>query len=486
MSSLVVDRMTATGPAELQARTRGLLAGVADRRLSDALRRSPLPEGDWYLRRLDVPLALDPARPDPSIEEAWAAAVVDALHAALRTRSADVVRYRHRVDALVDLVASLAGGDVERAWAWHRAGLLPGADPGQVGGDRAAVALTALRAAPETVVAVLVRALSRVGLPRLHRLWGSSGWVTLAELAATAMGARGVDALLQRYADARSGAVPGTTRDDGPSPAPAAAGAWAERASGAVGSSRLAAAFRASTLRPDEPTTAAWAVLVVAEADPAALRRADVAAAVAGVVDAVSERPARGATVVSETRAGPGSGAAEPEELDTEPERWPTVWGGLPFVLATAAEAGVPDRLTEDATLAERPLSWCLHRVATRLVPAADDDPAALVLAGLPVPFEAPSPAPRPPGADEAARLDEVARAWVAATARRLEREDAEDPFEVVRDVALRRGEVAWEPGWVDVHLRLDDVDVDVRRAGLDLDPGWVPWLGTVVRFVHG
>jgi hypothetical protein len=26
-------------------------------------------------------------------------------------------------------------------------------------------------------------------------------------------------------------------------------------------------------------------------------------------------------------------------------------------------------------------------------------------------------------------------------------------------------------------------VDIEVRRAGLDLDPGWVPWLGRVVTF---
>jgi len=24
-----------------------------------------------------------------------------------------------------------------------------------------------------------------------------------------------------------------------------------------------------------------------------------------------------------------------------------------------------------------------------------------------------------------------------------------------------------------------------VRRNGLDLDPGWVPWIGVVVRFVY-
>ena len=41
------------------------------------------------------------------------------------------------------------------------------------------------------------------------------------------------------------------------------------------------------------------------------------------------------------------------------------------------------------------------------------------------------------------------------------------------------------EPGWIEVHLPLDAVDLVVRRAGLDADPGWVGWLGTVVRFVY-
>jgi hypothetical protein len=35
------------------------------------------------------------------------------------------------------------------------------------------------------------------------------------------------------------------------------------------------------------------------------------------------------------------------------------------------------------------------------------------------------------------------------------------------------------------VHMDLDTVDVQVRRAGLDIDPGWVSWLGTVVRFCY-
>ena len=35
----------------------------------------------------------------------------------------------------------------------------------------------------------------------------------------------------------------------------------------------------------------------------------------------------------------------------------------------------------------------------------------------------------------------------------------------------------------VDLHLDCGTVDLAVRRAGLDFDPGWVPWLGRVVQF---
>jgi hypothetical protein len=34
-----------------------------------------------------------------------------------------------------------------------------------------------------------------------------------------------------------------------------------------------------------------------------------------------------------------------------------------------------------------------------------------------------------------------------------------------------------------DLELEASVPDIMVRRAGLDLDPGWVPWLGRVVRF---
>ena len=39
--------------------------------------------------------------------------------------------------------------------------------------------------------------------------------------------------------------------------------------------------------------------------------------------------------------------------------------------------------------------------------------------------------------------------------------------------------------GSIEVRFPLSAVDTRVRRAGLDLDPDFVPWLGCVVRFSY-
>lgn len=38
----------------------------------------------------------------------------------------------------------------------------------------------------------------------------------------------------------------------------------------------------------------------------------------------------------------------------------------------------------------------------------------------------------------------------------------------------------------LDLHFRLNDARLPVRRAGLDINPGWLPWLGRVVTFHYG
>jgi hypothetical protein len=50
-------------------------------------------------------------------------------------------------------------------------------------------------------------------------------------------------------------------------------------------------------------------------------------------------------------------------------------------------------------------------------------------------------------------------------------------------DLVGRPGRLAVTPTHLDVLFDHRQADVRVRRAGLDLDPGWVPWFGRVVQF---
>jgi len=52
-----------------------------------------------------------------------------------------------------------------------------------------------------------------------------------------------------------------------------------------------------------------------------------------------------------------------------------------------------------------------------------------------------------------------------------------------VREIVRRHGYVTLTRTDLDVSLSIDSADIRIRRIGLDLDPGWVPWFGRVVRF---
>jgi hypothetical protein len=148
----------------------------------------------------------------------------------------------------------------------------------------------------------------------------------------------------------------------------------------------------------------------------------------------------------------------------------------------TAADADIPAALLADDALAARPLAWVLHAVACQLVPAAPDDPAVLAFAGLLPADEPPSRAWRPADQPELDSVAGHARRWLAVTAQRL-RHDGTATAETVERLLHRRGTVVAERGWIDVEMPISEVDIDIRRAGLDIDPGWIGWLGSVVRF---
>jgi hypothetical protein len=529
-------------------RVDAMLRHLAERRLDAGLGRLGLSEGDWCIRRADVTFALDPDDGESTAESKWAATMLDSLQRILAGSQSEVVHYRRRGQALEDLVTSVAAGRIERAWAWRLVGAVNDSDP-LLDADPADAMLAALERAPQYALPAILAAIRSTGLAPLHRLLESDGWIRLATLVAGAVGVNNSRTVGLLSVDTAVRSVePG--RDDA---------AIETRASRVVVESALGVELAGSGLRPSRTVAAAWAMLVLAEADPAALRRATAGkeiAAIARTFERQDSRSALGLVSPSPPKRQPNestphieaipattevgrvpikdqaavdhrsagrNGTADrhaPRSLDrarvissetprSDPEKVTvaqpavpeaavpqagatdannptgvlTIWGGLLFLLATAETAGIPDRLIEDPLLGTRSLRWVMHQLALRLVPVRSRDAAALALAGLPP--QADPPIGAGPSDEEDRALTEWAAHWTDVTVERLAHADA-NPAEVVSHLSRRRGEVIGERGWIELHLDLDDVDFDVRMAGLDLDPGWIPWLGVVVRFIYG
>lgn len=134
---------------------------------------------------------------------------------------------------------------------------------------------------------------------------------------------------------------------------------------------------------------------------------------------------------------------------------------GLYFLLNALTDLGIRD--------AEIPISFLarlFQLIATR-VSVADDDPIRLwTLLAL---EETP---PQPVDQRELRRWAWRVRKWCWRQAKIS-----------LHDVVRRPGFVTLTRTDLDVSLPLASVDIRIRRVGLDLDPGWLPWLGRVVRF---
>lgn len=88
--------------------------------------------------------------------------------------------------------------------------------------------------------------------------------------------------------------------------------------------------------------------------------------------------------------------------------------------------------------------------------------------------------APRPrSGADGHSHAQLVTTAWLVAARRWLRRHAGIGVASLVR----RPASLALSPTHADLVFELASTEIRIRRAGLDIDPGWVPWCGRVVAF---
>jgi hypothetical protein len=151
-----------------------------------------------------------------------------------------------------------------------------------------------------------------------------------------------------------------------------------------------------------------------------------------------------------------------------DPPHWlaprATDFGGLLFLIPLLSRLGITALLAERPALDET--GWperLLWHVAARLG-IADDDAAIAWLRR------------------DRAILPED-RAITATTIRRMRQYARRDARQSLRRLVARPAIVAATRTHIDLLMHHSQVDVAVRLAGLDVDPGWVPWLGRVVQF---
>ena len=155
---------------------------------------------------------------------------------------------------------------------------------------------------------------------------------------------------------------------------------------------------------------------------------------------------------------------------------------GLPFEPASATVAGgclfllpLLDRLgfaawNETADPEQRrAIALRLLRTALQRLQVPADDPMQRLLA--------PQPGEPPDGS-----ADTLAAHWLGTCRRTLRRQLGIG----LASLVLRPAQLAATRSHIDVFFALNATDLRVRRHGLDLDPGWLPWFGRVVAFHFG
>lgn len=141
-------------------------------------------------------------------------------------------------------------------------------------------------------------------------------------------------------------------------------------------------------------------------------------------------------------------------------ERAYTQAGGLFFVLPLLVRTGLTRYLAAVSPEIRELLPWQILQLLLRHARTPADDPLTLALAALPPPV-----APL--------------RFWLLAANRLALRLTGLN----LRQLIARPALIVLSPTHIDVLFRPSDADIRIRCAALDIDPGWIPWLGRVIAF---
>jgi hypothetical protein len=480
--------------------------------LSRALANRQLP--DVYavcIPYLEVPVLLDPDASPRLAAERWAEQLIDevaaVVTAAHRTdlgttddraltvpgsRDCDQpVVYRRELDAVVDFVTSAAAGDRARLWAWNQIGLWTHSTV-PAGDDVARL----LARRPELAAPVL-QIVGRSGSLPLS----AGGWHAVAASVVTLVGSTSTTEAAADLLVAAGVGPPGSATRQGGGRVfgprwpdrigPPAALIESNRDYQQIAAVIPEAVWHGGTI----DQCLALATLALAVRAPTLVRGPEaVAAVVAAAISSPSmERTASesgpGGPESRETAAGcedPPAGiddalaTADTARTPTEPDPGPsplpaaepmeTEHGGVLFLIHPLVELAVLEEIE-----AAEPAPF-LAELVSSITGVPVDDPAVLLLAGgeRDVVDSVVSTVDRTILDAQAARVT----AWL-----RKRLDPGSDDDQGFDWIWRRHAVIENWPGWIEATMALDSVDLRIRAAALDLDPGFVWWLGSIVRF---
>jgi hypothetical protein len=509
-----------------------VLRSAAGEMLGLALERAGIRSSEIIcIRALSVPVSLRLARADSALAAEWATMIAKAI-ALAATESPTCVRYLSRRLALIDMGTNIAQGRLDRAWAWRQIGFWQRHESPADLSTAVHEFAEALRREPQGIVAVLAalaaRGLLRPLAPYLERFW--------PQLALAALEAGGVNIGSTDWNMALPGnfvlaagrldpaQVPAPAFDAGAEPGAEAQVAPPVRDDrfGEIATHRARYALGRSAILRDlrvnlpEPAAKSLAILALLECEPALsqvavghlLAAADVICDIEFRHAATplkrsndfsrgaprSEAKARALPLKS---AEPGHECMLPEHERQPEERSPqiesqgplrshafTSFGGVLYLLHIVGALKIPERAMVPEAVATRGLKWFQHRLALVLQPMEPDDPAALAFSGLGPAEEHPSRRQPPPSLEEQEFIDAMAAEVRDALGKSFS-EPMGTPEKLMQFVCRRQAQVVADPGWLEIRFLLEDVSVAIRRSGLDIDPGYLLWLGVVVKFVY-
>ena len=507
--------------ADGQRRALAAQQALLDGELEAALSRLGTGDEIVLIQRLQARVRLGARHADADNARRWSDALAASLTQALHHAGpGELQRFAGRPQALRAFAADMLNGHTARDWAWQRLALLPTTlSHHNTPGQRHAALLRLLADAPDEGVPLLRSLLHSALWPRLIGTLTEGELRGLAQSVYTRLAGIGAQNFGAELDPGAAAPQPAADAVDAAGAADAADAAnAAESASANPKLPGWAAATPQATLTPqrslwalrlgcmlDAPTLArrgsaavdarlrAWAVHAPLHVDEASAAAASPAQSAAPKAAAAGQTPtkARGRDLrVDESLTSVASESVA--DADTAPASAPatghTEYGGLLLLAPLLPTSGALALLDDITVWPADSLPQALHALALRLWPMSPGDAAALAFCGLPP--SAPPPLSPPWTAAQETALGGARQRLLQHLAQRLpedtdniapRRADAAAARALAR-VLPRRARITADPGWIDVHFSLRDVSTELRRAALDLDPGFLPWLGVVLR----